>query len=386
MASGTSESLFPRTDADVAPEADRTTGILPYQAIKEAIANREIQAREEIGEAQIQPASLDLRLGEIAYRVQASFLPGPNATVRERLRDLSLYEIDLRDGAVLEVGAVYIVPLIESVSLKWRTSAVGNPKSSTGRLDVFARLITDRSVRFDQIAEQYKGPLYVEIAPSTFNVRVRKGSRLVQMRVRRGNPPMTQRALQDLQEERGLIVDGPGLARDGGVLFTMDVRGKENGLIGFKARNHAPVIDIDAVGLHEPREFWDPVIVQPGRGIILDPDDFYILASKEAVQVPPDYAAEMVPYDTLMGEFRVHYAGFFDPGFGWAGSGGTGSRAVLEVRSHEVPFLIEDGQIVGKLQYERLAAAPDLVYGLNIGSSYQSQGLRLGKQFKPYGQ
>jgi len=376
--------LFP--DDGPSDTGDRlATGILPSQAIRRMIQNKEIIGAEPIETAQIQPASLDLRLGDTAYRVQASFLPGPNATVRDRLRDLSLYEIDLRDGAVLEVGAVYIVPLMESVALKWRTSAIANPKSSTGRLDVFARVITDRSVRFDQIVEQYKGPLYAEIAPSTFNVRVRKGSRLVQMRIRRGNPPMTQRALQDLQEERGLIVDGPGLAREGGVQFTVDVRGDENGLIGFKARKHAPVIDIESIGVYEPREFWDPVTVQPGRGIILDPDDFYILASKEAVQVPPDYAAEMVPYDTMMGEFRVHYAGFFDPGFGWSGSGGAGSRAVLEVRSHEVPFLIEDGQIVGKLQYERLAATPDCVYGLTIGSSYQRQGLRLGKQFKPYG-
>jgi len=366
-------------------EAERlATGIIPSQGIRRMIQAKEIIGAEPIEAAQIQPASLDLRLGDTAYRVQASFLPGPHKTVRERLDDLALYKVDLREGAVLEVGAVYIVPLLESVALKWRTSATGNPKSSTGRLDVFARLITDRSVRFDQIEEQYKGPLYVEIAPSTFNVSVRKGSRLVQMRIRRGNPPMTQRALQDLQAERGLIVDGPGLAREGGVQFTVDVRGDARGLIGFKARKHAPVVDIDAVGAFDPRAFWDPVIVQPGRGIILDPDDFYILASKEAVQVPPDYAAEMVPYDTMMGEFRVHYAGFFDPGFGWSGSGGAGSRAVLEVRSHEVPFLIEDGQIVGKLQYERLAATPDCVYGLNIGSSYQSQGLRLGKQFKPF--
>ncbi len=365
-------------------ESGFTTGILPSQALRAAIAEGIVTASSPIVDAQIQPASLDLRLGEAAYRVRASFLPGPGATVQQRLDTVEMHAIDLTRGAVLERHCVYIVPLLERVSLPRRTSGIANPKSSTGRLDLFARLITDRGTEFDRVADGYDGPLYAEISPRTFSVRVRTGTRLLQLRLRRGHPTASDSALRRLHEAVGLVDAEPGSENiKGGLAFTVDVQGdRDSGLVGWRARRHAGLIDVDQLDHYDPLDFWEPVQARPERCIILDPDDFYILASRESVVVPPDHAAEMLAYDTLVGEFRVHYAGFFDPGFGSAETGGAGSRAVLEVRAHEVPFLIEDGQVVGRLVYERLMARPDKLYGTAIGSTYQSQGLKLGKQFK----
>ncbi|MSO77408.1 MAG: 2'-deoxycytidine 5'-triphosphate deaminase [Alphaproteobacteria bacterium] len=372
-------------DPPAAPAGDHSTGVLPSQALRQAIADHEILAAPEIEESQIQPASLDLRLAETAWRVRASFLPGRHATVHDKLDQLAMHRIDLTGGAVLEKGCVYIVKLVENVALRRRMTALANPKSSTGRLDVFARVITDHGSEFDRIREGYKGPLYVEIAPRTFSVLVRAGSRLVQLRVRRGSPVFGDVTLRRLNEQVQLM-GGEGLGdyiEDGRVNFTVDVTGAAgNGLVGYRARKHAGLIDVDKEGFYAPDDFWEPIPARPGQGVGLDPGDFYILASRERVVVPPDHAAEMLAYDTFVGEFRVHYAGFFDPGFGHDETGGEGSRAVLEVRSHEVPFLVEDGQVVGRLVYERLLARPDKLYGAGIGSSYQRQGLALGKQFK----
>jgi dCTP deaminase len=386
--------LFPAEDG---VEADRhrdlTTGLLPSQLLRDAVAQgREILSAEPIGDDQIQPASIDLRLGEIAYRVRASFLPGPRASVRDKLDLLSMHRIDLTGGAVLERDCVYIVPLLEYVSLRKRTAAAANPKSSIGRLDVFARVITDYGTEFDRVRDGYKGPLYAEISPRAFSILARTGSRLVQLRIRRGSPGFSDTQLRRLHEEVGLV-DGPGAglrkAIRNGLPFTVGVAGdKASEIVGFKARRHTDVIDVDRSAHYDPRDFWEAVYAHHGAkgeaGIVLDPNDFYILASREAVVVPPDHAAEMLPYDPFVGEFRVHYAGFFDPGFGAPESGGAGSRAVLEVRSHEVPFLIEDGQIIGRLVYERLLARPDKLYGAPIGSSYQRQGLALSRHFKPF--
>ena len=380
-------SMFPTPDPSPDPvEAERSTGILPSQSLREAIANGEVMSSEPIGEEQIQPASIDLRVGAVAYRVRASFLPGERQTVGQKIAGLSMYRLGLEGGAVLERGCVYLVQLLESVEFRKRTSAVANPKSSTGRLDTFARLVTDGGKEFDRVREGYKGPLWAEVSPRTFSIRVQTGSRLMQLRIRRGTPTASEAALRRLHEQVPLI--DAELGRDGlkrGLPFTIDVKGDgAGGLIGFKAKRNTSVIDVDRIGVYEPEEFWDPVYAKAGGGVVLDPEDFYILASKESVVVPADHAAEMLAYDTLVGEFRVHYAGFFDPGFGLAETGGAGSKAVLEVRSHEVPFLVEEGQIVGRLSYEPLIAKPDKLYGQRIGSSYQRQGLTLGKQFKPF--
>ena len=386
MAETVERALFPVPQPAAPAELAHSTGILPSQAIREAIAAGEIRATETIAESQIQPASLDLRLGAVAYRVRASFLPGPRASVGQKIEALSMHRVDLSGGAVLEKDCVYIVPLMESLRLRKRTSAVANPKSSTGRLDVFARVITDGGAGFDQVREGYRGPLWAEISPRSFSVLVRAGIALVQLRVKRGSPPRSSAGLRKLNDEVGLVDPGLGEAdiRHGLIAVTVDVRGKggDSGVIGYRAKKHAGLIDMALTGHYDPAEFWDPVIARPGRGVVLDPNDFYILASKEALTVPLDHAAEMLAYDTVVGEFRVHYAGFFDPGFGHAEAGGAGARAVLEVRSHDVPFLVEDGQVVGRLLYERLVARPDKLYGAAIGSSYQRQGLMLAKQFR----
>jgi dCTP deaminase len=362
----------------------RTTGILPSQELEHLVrATREIRASEPIQDDQYQPASLDLRLGSVAYRVRASFLPGKDATVKGRLDDHAMHEMDIANGAVLERGCVYIIPLLEGLALKKRTSAMGNPKSSTGRLDIFTRLITDYGTEFDRVREGYSGPLYAEVSPRTFSVLVRKGSRLSQIRIRRGNPPSSDTAMKRLLEEHQVVAS---ISRDDirdGVPVSVDVQGdKSGGIIGYKARSHAGLIDIDKLRHYEVMDYWEPVHAPRRGGLVLDPADFYILGSREAVRVPPTHAAEMLAFDTLMGDFRVHYAGFFDPGFGHPDAGGEGSRAVLEVRSFEVPFVIEHGQVVGRLAYERLTAAPARLYGSGVKSSYQRQGIALSKHFK----
>ena len=368
------------------PVATGNMGILPCQAISALWRDGEITAAQPLLDGQVQPSSLDLRLGEVAYRVRASFLPGSGKTMAQKIEQFTMHKVDLTQGAVLERGCVYIVPLLERLSLSERLSAIANPKSSTGRLDVFTRLITDGASEFDRVDAGYNGPLYAEIAPRTFSILARTGVRLNQLRLRRGEHRLRDPELTRLHQQSPLVHGKAGAENiAGGIALTVDLQGSgKNGLIGYKARPHAPLIDIEKVGFYDPADFWEPIHAGTGTetGLVLNPDDFYILASREAVSVPPDHAAEMVAYDTLVGEFRVHYAGFFDPGFGWAEAGGEGTRAVLEVRSHDVPFLLEHGQTVGRLVYERLTSVPDRIYGQDIGSNYQKQSLALAKQFR----
>jgi dCTP deaminase len=330
-------------------------GILPCQTIEALMASGAVTSAGPYAADQVQPASLALRLGAVAWRVRASFLPGRGRKVTERLGDVAMHRLDLTAGAVLERGCVYIAELQERLALPTGVSGRANPKSSTGRVDVFVRLLTDGGA-FDDVAEGYAGPLYIEIAPQTFSVLVRTGTRLNQLRLKRGDPARRE-------------------VRDVGV----DLTGK---LAGFRARRHAGVIDLDKEDGHDPRDFWEPL--EPRRGeLLLDPGEFYILASKEAIEIPALDAAEMTPIDPSVGEFRVHYAGFFDPGFGTDEAAGAGSRAVLEVRSHETPFLLEDGQTVARLVYEPLSERPTRLYGQD-GSHYQRQGLKLSKHFKAW--
>jgi dCTP deaminase len=370
------------------PSADRTRrsdGLLPSQDIEALIARGAISAEPAISDDQVQLASLDLRLGASAYRVQASFLPGERTTVAERLRDLQMHEpLDLSRPTLLERGAVYIIPLMEELDLPARISARANPKSSTGRLDIFTRLITDKGTSFDEVRPGYRGTLYVEVVPRTFSVIVRQGTRLNQLRLRSGAPTSSDADLGELNLATPLIY------RDGspadplisnGLWLTVDLIGTGvSEPVGYRARPPG-LIDLSRVAHYDRAEFWEPVYRSRRGSIILNPDDFYILASKEHIRVPPEYAAEMVAYEPPIGEFRVHYAGFFDPGFGY-GPGLLGTKGVLEVRSHEVPFLLEDGQIVARLVYERLLSVPSRLYGKDIGSSYQHQGLTLGKHFR----
>ena len=356
-------------------------GILSSQQIAALVSGGAIRLARPLDADQIQPASLDLRLGPKVWRMRASFLPGPRSTVARRIEDLALHEIDLTKGAVLETGCVYIAPLLEAIAMPEGLLASTNPKSSTGRIDVFTRVITDHARSFDQVEEGYEGPLYAEISPRTFPVLVREGSRLSQIRFRRGDPRIPDADLRDLQRRMRLVSSSdPDIA--GGVALSVDLAGFGDGIVGYRAKRHTGVIDMDRRGACETLDYWEPILRRGRDAMILDPDEFYILASKEAVHVPPDYAAEMVPFDPLVGEFRVHYAGFFDPGFGHAPDGLEAARAVLEVRSREVPFILEDGQIVGRLVYERMLERPSMLYGSGMGSNYQGQSLKLSKHFR----
>ena len=357
-------------------------GILPAAEITRLTESGIIKLMRGLDSDQVQPASLDLRLGPKAYRVRASFLPGPKQTVAERLQGLVLHEMDLTHEAVLETGCVYIVPLMESLALPKGIAAAANPKSSTGRLDIFTRVIVDYAQEFDKVPEAYEGPLYAEISPRTFPILVRQGSRLSQIRFRAGALLATDDLIRQLHAKEPLITEGD-VNIDGGLALSVDLAGIKKGEpIGFRAKRHSALVDVDKKAALEVLDYWEP-IWQKGS-LILDPDQFYILASREAVRIPPTHAAEMMPYNPLVGEFRVHYAGFFDPGFGHASGHGEGARAVLEVRSHEVPFILEDGQIIGRLVYEPLTAPPEFVYGASLGSNYQKQGLKLSKHFKAF--
>ena len=354
-------------------------GVLPSQTIRQMLANGQIATSEPVPDGQIQPASLDLRLGTKAWRVRASFLPGKGNSVRERLDNFAMHEIDLTNSAVLEKGCVYVVPLMESLALPADINAVANAKSSTGRLDLFTRLIADNGVEFDRIEPGYTGPLYAEISPRSFSVLARPGMRLNQIRFRQGQVVLSDDDLRAMDTDYKLV-DGKAHI-DNGLGFSVDLRPSSGDIVGYRAKPHTGLIDLDKIGHYDPADYWEPVTTTNG-GIILDPGAFYILVSREAVHIPPTCAAEMAPYLAMVGEFRVHYAGFFDPGFGHAAAGGKGSRGVLEVRCHEAPFALEHGQIVGRLVYERMTEIPDILYGKDMGSNYQGQGLKLSKHFK----
>ncbi|WP_421928782.1 2'-deoxycytidine 5'-triphosphate deaminase [Neoaquamicrobium sediminum] len=360
----------------------RSTGILPDRDIAALFDARALASAGPLDADQIQPASLDLRLGAKAYRVRASFLPGPASTVAEKLERLKLHEIDLTAGAVLETGCVYIVPLQESLALPADVSASANPKSSTGRLDIFTRVMADYGQEFDKIPAGYNGPLFIEVSPRTFPIVVRAGSRLSQIRFRKGLALLSEAELQGLHVRETLVAAEEPNISGGGIALSIDLRGDADGLIGYRGKHHTAVVDVDKRAAQDLHDFWEPLFARGRNELILDPDEFYILVSREAVHVPPNHAAEMTPFDPLVGEFRVHYAGFFDPGFGHSAAGGTGSRAVLEVRSHEVPFILEHGQIVGRLVYEHMLSRPDRLYGVDLKSNYQAQGLKLSKHFR----
>ena len=376
----------------------KIAGVLSSQEILELIHKNVITSENGIEKDLIQPASIDLRLGIKAWRVPASFLPGKGNKVSSRLKDLAMHEFSLIDGAVLECGCVYIVKLLENVNLTDNLTGIANPKSSTGRLDIFTRLIVDGAMEFEEVPAGYQGPLYAEISPRTFSVLVRTGSRLNQLRLRRGQSFTSDKEMEILQEHVGLVRNQDNINLldkiKNGVPLSVDLIG-QNGLIGYKARKHSMLIDIDKPNHYRRELFWEKITVEDllYRGgdyqnkknqgsLILSPDAFYILASKEYVSVPSKYAAEMRAYDTKVGEFRAHYAGFFDPGFGLTELGASKTKAVLEVRSHDVPFLIEQDQTVCRLVYEPMANVPSILYG-EAGSSnnYQAQGLKLAKHF-----
>lgn len=375
--------------------------MLPSQAIRKLIAEKRVRASDPrasgpIEDRQVQPASLDLRLGTRAYQLRASFLPC-NSPVEPKLADLKMAELDLSSSAVLAKGCVYLIPLIEKLELPRHLGAKANPKSTTGRLDVFTRLITEGGTEFEHVPKGYKGPLYAEVMPRTFSVIVHPGLSLSQIRFIRGKAELSDAQTRRLNQKEQLIYldktnpepldkTNPEPKKAGirrGLELSVNLRGERaEEVIAYRGRKNAPVIDLKQIDHYPPDEFWEKITEHPRKRLILNPGDFYILVSRERVRVPPNYAAEMVPFDPSVGEFRIHYAGFFDPGFGYGDGSIRGTRAVLEVRAHEVPFVIEHGQVVGRLVYSHVLDRPDKIYGTSIGSSYQRQELALSKQFR----
>jgi dCTP deaminase len=376
--------------AEMSRSEPQKSGILPSQEIQELIRNGKIRSRLEIPDSQVQPASIDLRLGNVAHRVRASFLPNGQSPIGPKIRELQLGEINLSEPAELAAGDVFIVPLIESLELPRDIGGKANPKSTTGRLDIFTRLITECGAPFEEVPLGYKGDLYVEIVPRTFSIVVKEGTKLNQLRFFRGSSESDDEQLRKLAQKKQLVYYENGHAperptiRDG-LRVSIDLQGEgPESVVAYKARNKKAPIDLAKINQYQVTDFWEPILAGSAKSLVLDPGAFYLLASKERIAVPPQYAAEMESYDPSIGEFTVHYAGFFDPGFGYGTEGEIkGTKAVLEVRAHEVPILLEDGQRVIRLIYHRMANAPEKLYGQAIGSSYQQQGLALSKQFKP---
>jgi dCTP deaminase len=371
-------------------------GVLPYQAIRAAVEAGWISSAVPFGEPQFQPASLDLRLGAVAYQLRASFLPW-GQTVLSRLeppgagdRELVIDRVSLEGGATLQRGSVYLVPLLETLALPARVRGRCNPKSTTGRLDIFTRVITDGTPRFDEISAGYRGPLYLEVSPQSFPVRVHAGHSLNQLRLLSGDTALADADLEALYRRTPLLYDADDrpipldrVVFNDGLCMGVDLSGRDTGeVIGYRAHPNPPAVDLARVDAYDPAEFWEP-IKRPGRdAYILEANRFYILVSKERIRVPPEFAAEMVVYDAGAGEIRTHYAGFFDPGFGYGDGSVLGTKVVMEVRAREVPFMLYDGQTSFKVWFERVAARPERLYGVGLGSSYQHQTLTLSKQFR----
>lgn len=380
-----------------------SSGILPYQQIKTLLVDRAIWADPSIEDRQLQPASLDLRLGTKAYRLLSSFLPeqteiSSHLNVMDLYQsDLVMYEIDLTGGAILEKGHVYLVPLLEQLNLPEKIRGRTNPKSSTGRLDIFTRVITDLNVGFDEIRPGYSGPLYLEIVPRSFTIRVQTGLALNQLRLISGRAGVSDSDLRLVHRKTPILFHNgdfdipntplaPREARiNQGLFLRVDLQGMDNPagpIVGYRAKKNSHVIDLSKIGHYSALDFWEPIPRNAQATVLLEPEEFYILASKERIQVPAGYAAEMVAYEAACGELRTHYAGFFDPGFGVNRGARKGTQVVLEVRPHDVPFLIHDGQTFFKVMYERMREHPDHLYGSSLGSSYHAQGLTLSKHFK----
>jgi dCTP deaminase len=371
-----------------APASTRAGGVLPSQQLRDAIAQEWLLADPwRIPASSVQPASVDLRLGEHAWALRCSFLPDSSSTVEEKSEELAFERIDLRDGATLERDRPYLVPLIEELRLPAEIRAKANPKSSTGRLDVFTRVLSDRSSRFDEVAPGYHGRLYLEIVPRTFAIRVKTGLALNQVRLLSGDGRLSDEQLRALHDEVPLLyldsrpLKGSELSLGGGLFLSLDVSGDEDAIVGYRARKNSLPIDLTGAARLKWRDYWEPVHPERGGRIVLEPEVFYLLLSAEGVCIPPCYAAEMLAYDPTAGELRTHYAGFFDPGFGYSREGTSGSRAALEVRARDVSFMVEHGQPVCKLAFERMAAEPDVLYGEQIGSNYQGQLTMLSKHF-----
>ncbi len=367
-----------------------STGILPMAWLRKA-ANDDVifTERYKIPPVNFQPASLDLRLGEKAHRLRCSFLPDSSA-VWDKLPDLQMEELDLRDGAILERNRPYLIPLIEELRLPDFIRAKTNPKSSTGRLDIFTRVITDNSHRFDDVVAGYHGQLYLEVVSRSFTIRVKTGLSLNQLRLTKGDASCGEGELLRRHGEKPIVLAELGYtgdprqpSLDNTIGLSANLAGRTGG-VGYRARKNSNLLDLSREHHYDPGDYWEPVYAEHSRRLILEPEEFYLLTSAEGVSIPPDFAAEMTAYDPSSGELRTHYAGFFDPGFGLGEIRAPGGvQPVMEVRAHDVPFMIEHGQNICTITFEKMLEIPEKLYGADIGSSYQGQGLILSKHFLP---
>jgi len=388
--------LNPQTESSTAPPQQDPimslrAGVLPMQWLHRAAHDGWIASfGAPLEERQFQPSSLDLRLGPVAYRIRSSFLPG-HETVAAKLRCLTMYELSLEPSAILERGHAYLIPLLEELALPPYIHGKADPKSSTGRLDIFTRVITDTHSRFDDVRPGYQGQLYLEVFSRSFTIQVHHGLSLNQLRLFFDQPRLDDTALSRLHTVEPLLFDDhhepiplDSMHLDGGLFLGVDVSGGPDAIVGYKAKKNSDIIDLAKERCYDPSAFWEPLYRRANRPLILEPEDFYILASKEKICIPPAYAAELMAYDTGSGELRTHYAGFFDPGFGYGRDPHRGTKAVLEVRPHDVPFLVEDGQLFCKLCLDSTVEIPSQLYGAELNSHYQSQALTLSKQFLPW--
>ena len=376
--------------AALGEETAAGAGVFPSQALNEAIEREWVSSGDyRIRPEAVQPASIDLRLGDFAWALRCSFLPDVDSTVEEKIEGLAFQKVDLRDGAVLERDRPYLVPLIEELALPGDVRAKANPKSSTGRLDVFTRVITDRHHRFDDIRAGYRGKLYLEIVPRSFAIQVKTGLSLNQLRLARGDVRLADEEIRGLQREAPLLyldadaVPESELALSDGLFLSLDLSGPSDRTVGYRAKKNSLPVDLSRIRAYRWSDFWDPVFPEPGGRVVLEPEIFYLLLSAEGVSIPPKIAAEMMAYDPTAGELRTHYAGFFDPGFGYDPAGSRhGSRAALEVRARDVSFMVEHRQPVCKLGLEWMEAPAERLYGASLGSNYQGQVTMLSKHFE----
>ncbi len=370
------------------------SGYLPCQLIEQAHHQGMIHSQEPIESSQIQPVSLDLRLGPKAYRIQCSFLP-ENEPVETKLKEICLYDFDITDGGILEKNAIYLIPLMEELALPSSLYGLANPKSSTGRLDMFTRVIVDKGHRFDEIPRGYRGKLYLEVISRSFPVKVHAGLSLNQLRLTYAQSPTLGKQGLELKyknhpilfDRNGFVIPFDQIKVESGIYISLDISGDQlESIIAYKAKTNSTVIDLSKIRHYKADEFWEPIYRNKKNRLILEPESFYIMMSKERVCIWPDWLAEMIAYEPNSGELRTHYAGFFDSGFGWNGTDelmNQGTRAVMEVRPHDVPFMVEDGQTFCRLKFEKVVERPEKVYGLALNSNYHSQGLALSKYFDP---
>ena len=370
--------------------SEPTPGVFPSQALSGAIEAEWVSSGDyRIRPEAIQPASIDLRLGDFAWALRCSFLPDVDSTVEEKMEGLAFQKVDLRDGAVLERDRPYLVPLIEELALPEDVRAKANPKSSTGRLDVFTRVITDRHHRFDDIRPGYRGKLYLEIVPRSFAIQVKTGLSLNQLRIARGDVRLDDGGSATCRTRRRSSTSIPSRCRESdlaladGLFLSLDLSGPADRTVGYRAKKNSLPVDLSKIRAYRWSDYWDPVFPEPGGRIVLEPEIFYLLLSAEGVSIPPQIAAEMMAYDPTAGELRTHYAGFFDPGFGYDPAGGRhGSRAALEVRARDVSFMVEHRQPVCKLGLEWMESPAERLYGADLGSNYQGQVTMLSKHFE----